>query len=348
MLKPARLQAGDKVAAVTLSWGGAGLFPHRYQAGKAQLEAAFGVRVIETRHALRDPNWIAANPKARADDLMEAFADPTIKGIISMVGGEESIRTLPYYDLEIIRQNPKVFTGYSDTTITHFACWKAGLSSFYGPSILAGFGENSGLFPYLADSVRRTLFSTDPIGVIEPNNGGWTFERLDWAEPTNQSIKRKLTPAGGWQWLGGKAVRRGRLLGGCLEVVDWLRGTDYWPPLSDWQNAILFIEASDEAPPPLYMERMMRVFGAMGILQRLAGLIVGRPAGQMPLTQFAEYDRVITGVVQGELGLTDLPIITQMDFGHTDPVFVLPYGALAEIDPDQQRFTILEAGVSEG
>ncbi|MBN8592113.1 MAG: LD-carboxypeptidase [Anaerolineae bacterium] len=345
-IKPLRLQAGDKVAAVTLSWGGPGTFPYRYQAGKQQLEAAFGVTVIETPHALRDADWIAANPQARADDLMEAFADPSIRGIIATIGGDDSIRTLPYLDLEIIRQNPKVFMGFSDTTITHLACWKAGLGSFYGPSMMAGFGENGGLFPYLAEAVRRTLFSAEPLGVIHPNTDGWTVERLEWAEPANQSIKRRLTPSDGWRWSGGAAARRGRLLGGCLEVLDWLRGTDYWPPLTDWQDAILFIETSEEAPPPQYVERMVRVLGAMGVLQRLSGMLVGRPGGAMPVTQFAEYDAAIERVVREELGLHDLPIITRMDFGHTDPYFVLPYGALAEIDPLNQRFTILESAVT--
>ena len=94
---------------------------------------------------LRDPNWISRNPQARADDLMQAFADPSIKAIISMIGGDDSLRILPYIDLDVIRSNPKIFMGYSDTNVTHFACWKAGLSSFYGPSFMAGFAENGGL-----------------------------------------------------------------------------------------------------------------------------------------------------------------------------------------------------------
>ena len=104
-------------------------------------QIAFGLIVVETTYALRDPEWISRNPQARADDLMRALADPTIKAIISMIGGEDSIRLLPYIDLNIIRTNPKIFMGYSDTTITHYICWKAGLSSFYGPSFMAGFAE---------------------------------------------------------------------------------------------------------------------------------------------------------------------------------------------------------------
>ena len=103
MIKPPKLQPGDKVAVVSLAWGGPALFPHRYQVGKAQLAAEFGVTVVDMPHALADPAWLERNPKARADDLMAAFADPSIKAILASIGGDDSIRTLPYTDLAVIR-----------------------------------------------------------------------------------------------------------------------------------------------------------------------------------------------------------------------------------------------------
>ncbi len=347
MLKPRKLQPGDRVAAVTLSWGGPGALPHRYLAGKQQLEQEFGVRVVEMPHALRDAGWIQRNPRARADDLMQAFADPSISAIISTIGGDDSIRILPYLDLQVIRSNPKVFLGYSDTTITHLACYKAGLVSFYGPAIMSGFAENGGMFPYLVDSVRKTLFSSAPIGVVAPNPQGWTVEVLDWAEPANQSIRRKLNPPAGWMFLQGQGIRRGPLLGGCLEVLDWLRGTDFWPGPEAWQGAILFLETSEDAPSPEDVLRILRTFAAVGVLQKLSGILFGRPGGQVPLDEFGEYDRAILQVVAEEEGLTHLPVISRMDFGHTDPMFVLPYGVQAEIDCDKQQFAILEAAVRE-
>ncbi|MEZ4671598.1 MAG: LD-carboxypeptidase [Anaerolineae bacterium] len=345
MLKPAKINPGDTVAAITLSWGGAGLFPHRYEAGKRQLQEAFGVNVVETRHALRDPDWIWRNPQARADDFMEAFADPSIKAIISMIGGEESIRVLPYLDLNVIRSNPKIFMGFSDTTVSHFACWKAGLGSFYGPSFMAGFAENTGMFPYMVDSVRRTLFDSAPIGEIQPNTGGWTVEMLDWEDPTNQLRKRQLNPSAGWRWLQGEGVHRGHLIGGCVEVMDWLRGTDYFPPAEDFRNAILFIETSEEAPTPTQVSYMLRSFAALGLLKHLSGLLMGRPGGPVSPERFVEYDQALQHVLVEEEGLAALPIITNMDFGHTDPMMVLPYGATAEIDCDTQRIRLVENAV---
>lgn len=204
MVKPPKLQPGDRVATVSLSWGGPGTFLHRYEAGKRQLQDEFGLVVVEMPHTLREATWLADHPRARADDLMRAFADPSIKAIISTIGGDDSIRILPYLDLGTIRSNPKVFLGYSDTTISHMACLKAGLVSFYGPAIMAGFAENGGLFSYMVNSVRQTLFSSAPIGEIPPNSDGWTVEILDWAEPENQSRRRKLNPSQGWKLLLGR------------------------------------------------------------------------------------------------------------------------------------------------
>ena len=347
MIKPQKLQPGDKVATVSLSWGGPGTYPHRYQAGKQQLQDQFGLIVVETPHALSDADWLKNNPQARADDLMVAFAEPSIKAIVSTIGGDDSIRLLPHLDLDIIRSNPKILMGYSDTTITHMVCFKSGLISFYGPAIMAGFAENGGMFPYMVDSVRKTLFSAAPIGNIAPNTDGWTVEMLDWANPENQSRKRKLNPSAGWKFIQGKGVQRGHLMGGCFEVLDWLRGTEYWPELDAWQNAILFLETSEEAPPPNAVLHGLRCYAAIGVLSKLSGILFARPGGEIPVEQFEEYDQALRQVVAEEEGLVDLPIITRMDFGHTDPMFVLPYGVQAEIDCDGQQFAIIENAVAD-
>jgi muramoyltetrapeptide carboxypeptidase LdcA involved in peptidoglycan recycling len=346
MIKPQKLQPGDKVATVSLSWGGPGTIPQRYEAGKKQLQDEFGLTVVEMPHTLKDAGWLLRNPQARADDLMAAFSDPTIKAILSTIGGDDSIRLLPYLDLEVIRSNPKIFMGYSDTTISHLACYKAGLMSFYGPSIMSGFAENGGMFPYMVDSVRKTLFSSDIIGVVEPNTAGWTVEHLDWAEPDNQSKKRKLNPCSGWHYLQGQGVHLGHLLGGCFEVVDWLRGTDFWPTDNDWQDAILFLDTSEEAPSPAMVKYGLRTYAALGVLEKCSGILFARPGGQLSPETFVEYDKVLLQVVAEEEGLTNLPIITGVDFGHTDPICVLPYGIQAEINCDQQKFCITENAVT--
>lgn len=342
MLKP-----GDRIAAVSLSWGGAGLFPHRYEAGKRQFEAEFGVEVVPTTNALRDPEWISRNPRARADDLHEALLDPSIAGVISMIGGDDSIRLLPYMDLDLIRANPKAFLGYSDSTVAHFAFLAAGVTSFYGPAVMAGFAENGGLFPYMAESVRRTLFASDPPGLVAPNLDGWTVEFLDWADPTLQSQPRALRPSEPWRWLQDGGVVEGPLIGGCLEVLDWLRGTSVFPNRHQWEGAVVFLETSEEGPAPEAVTRMLRSLAAAGALELAAALLVGRPGGaDLDPADFGAYDSALLSFVAEELGRADMPIVTCMDFGHTDPMMVLPMGVRARVDCERQEFSLPESAVS--
>lgn len=343
MIKPNKLKRGDKVATITLSWGGAGDIPYRYAIGKKQIQETFGLEVVETRNALKPSDWIYRNPKARADDLMEALQDKSIKAIISNIGGDDSIRLLKYIDVEKIKENPKIFLGFSDTTVTHFAFYKAEVVSFYGTSTLVGFAENNGMHQYLIDDIKRTLFSDLPIGAIIPNQEGWTSENLDWGNPSNQLKSRKLGKSSGWRFLQGTGTVSGKLLGGCLEVLENLKDTEYWVSPKDWEGKIMFLEASDFMLDPEYFGWILRNYAASGILHNIRGLIFGRPFHNK---FWQEYDETIIKILKEE-GLGDLPIITGMDFGHTCPTFTIPYGITAEIDSEQRSFTILENAVIE-
>lgn len=344
LTKPRHLKPGDRVAVVSPSWGGPGTFPHRHEAGVRQLEAEFGVSVVEMEHTRAAPEFVADHPELRAADLMAAFADPSIAGIISSIGGDDSIRLIPHLDLSVIGANPKVFLGFSDTTSLHFACLAAGVTSFYGPSIMAGFGENAGMHRYTADAVRRALFTTDPIGPVPLNEEGWTAERLDWADPGLQSQRRVLQPAGAPRMLQGKGVATGHLIGGCAEVLEMLKGTAWWPPLDYWDGAIFFYETSEEVPDPHYILHWLRNFAAQGILHRLSGMLLSRPdPGSDP-----DYQRKLeaaVGEALGEAGLGGLPVLSGLDFGHASPILTLPYGVSASIDSEAASLTIHEAGV---
>ncbi len=342
LIKPKVLRKGDKVAAISLSWGGAGEFPYRYNQGKHQLQETFDLEVIETANALKSAEYIYKNPKARADDLMEAFSDPSIKAIISTIGGEDSIRILPFIDLSLIIKNPKIFLGFSDSTITHWTCYKAGLTSFYGASVLTDFAENTGMHQYQIDDINRTFFSTQPVGQIFPNTGGWTSERLEWGDIELNRVKRKLINSTGWNFLQGNGTVRGNLLGGCVEVLEFLKGTEFWVKDADWQGSILFIETSEVMPSPTYFRWWLRNYAAQGILHKLNGIIMGRPYDNRYVD---EYNKILIKVVKEEEGLPQLPIITEMDFGHTYPTFTIPLGVMAEINIDQRTFSIVENGV---
>lgn len=343
MKKPRRLRKGDRVAVVSLSWGGPATFPDRYEVGKRQLEDAFGVEVVEMPHTLADPAKLAADPAARADDLHRAFADPDIAGVIASIGGDDSIRLLPFLDLELLAANPKVYLGYSDPTIIHLALRRAGVRSFYGPTVMAGFGENQGLHPYMEEGVRRMLFEPEPVLPWPENRGGWTVELLDWADPGNQARQRALQPSTGWRWHGGE-VREGESLVACVEVIDWLRGTEWWPPLG---GAVLMLETSEEAPAPDLLARFLRILALTGELRQLVGIVLGRPGGaDLPVGDHAAYDDAILQVVRDEQGLKEMPVVTNVDFGHTDPIWTVPQGTAVRLDPMARRITFTEAAVA--
>lgn len=342
LMKPRRLRRGDRVAAVSLSWGGPGTFPHRYQAGKRQFEEAFGVEIVEMPHTLADAATLAANPEARAEDLHRAFADPDIAGVVSTIGGDDSVRVLPHLDLSLLAANPKVFLGYSDSTITQMALLRAGVVSFYGPSLMAGFGENAGLHDYLSEGVRRTLF--DPVAplVWPENREGWTVKELDWADPANQQHARELRPSAGRRWHGGTA-REGRSVVGCAEILAMLRGTEWWPPLA---GAVLFLETSEDQPPPENLTYLLRSLALTGELQALAGIVLGRPGGaSLSVGDHHTYDEAILRVVRDEQGLHDMPVVTNVDFGHTDPIWTVPQGTMVRVDPPAREVTFTEPAV---
>ena len=339
--KPPRLHPGDKVATVSLSWGGAGdpELLWRYHQGKKQLEEHFGLRVVEMNHTLRGSSFAYKHPEARAEDLMNAFADPTIKGIFSCIGGDDSVRLLPYVDLSVLRNNPKVFIGYSDTTASHLLCLKAGISSFYGPSILAEMAENGGIPEYTAAYMRKALFDSEPIGPITPSPT-WTSEYLPWLIE-NKDKRRKFQENHGYEVLQGTGTVQGHLIGGCIEVLEMAKQTDLWPNPEAFDGAILFLETSEDKVPPMYVEYWLRNYGVQGILGRIKGMIWGKPYDNR---YYEEYKQSIRKVL-AEFGQEDLPVLCNLSFGHTAPMFTIPYGVMAQLNCNQPSLAIVEAGV---
>lgn len=341
LIKPPKLNVGDTVATVSLSAGYAGNpeKQFRYYQGKERLEKIFGLHVVEMPHTLATPDFVYNHPEKRAEDFMAAFTDPFIKGIISCIGGDDTIRLLPYINFEVIRNNPKVFMGYSDTTINHFMCYKAGLSSFYGTAVFSDLAENVTMPEYTINSMKKSLFSTDPIGRIEPSET-WSCQYLPWAIENNNTA-REFKPNTPHELLQGSGTRVGRLIGGCIEVFDWLRGTTLFPKAEDFNGTILFFETSEETPPPSNLLYMLRSFGAMGILNAANGMVWGKPQGGK---YYDEYKPIIRQAL-AEVGRSDMPVLYNLSFGHNEPKCVIPYGAMAEIDCGKVALSILESGV---
>ena len=344
MIKPNALKKGDKIAIVSLSsgLGGEPEFLHRFETAKQRLESDFGLQIEVMPHALKGIDYLYKNPKARADDLMTAFANPDIKGIFCMIGGDDTIRLLPHIDFDIIRNNPKIFMGYSDTTTNHFMMYKAGLVSFYGPAVMVEFAENVAMHEYTRKHVYSTLFEkNDRIDIL--SSPEWTSEMLDWANVENKNIARKMTTeVKGYELLQGTGVAKGRLLGGCLDVFPMIIGTELWPKVDEWDNKLLFFETSEDFPKPSEVKYLLRNLVAQGIINRLNGIIFGKP---MHEKYYDEYKEVLISVIAEEARRDDLPILYNVNFGHTSPICILPYGIEAMIDCENKTLSICESAV---
>src|SRR5438874_8903292 len=163
LVKPPRVRPGDTVAIVSPSAPAFGRFPHRGERGTAYLES-LGLRVRPMRHAAGVDGWVSAPPEARAADLHEAFADPEVAVVLCAIGGNHSNQVLPHLDFDLIRANPKIFQGYSDMTILHWAIGQeTGLSTFYGPALVPELGEFPEVLPLTDRFLRDAWFGAEPL-----------------------------------------------------------------------------------------------------------------------------------------------------------------------------------------
>lgn len=341
--KPPRLRPGDTVAAVSLSSGLAAALPARYARGKRQLEETFGLNVIEAPHALAPDAWLRAHPEARAADLHWALEHPDVRGVVSTIGGDDAVRVLPRLDLELIRARPKAFVGFSDTTAPLLAFLRAGVVGFYGPSLMTDLAETGGVRPEVRRGVEQALFAGAPFALAPAAE--WTEEHADWGDPEASRRMRTWAPNDGWAWLQGEARAEGSLIGGCAEVLEMCKGTAWWPAPDAWDGAVLVLETSEDVPTPPWVGYWLRNYGAQGVLGRLAALVLGRPYRYTPdMTRdlYAEVRRVLA-----EFGRADLPVVANVDMGHTSPQLTLPLGCRAAVDPVARTVAIVESPTAD-
>lgn len=340
-IRPRRLRPGDTVAVVSPSWGGPAVFPHVFERGLATLRG-WGLIVRESPSARAGRDDPARSPQARAADLNAAFADPSVAAIIASIGGDDAIRLLPFLDRGAIAANPTVLLGYSDTTVLLAAARALGIVAFHGPSVMAGLSQLDALPHAAGEHVRRMLFEPAPRLVL-PRWSDWVDGYPDWADPALVGQVGALRSDDGPHVLqrGPDATIEGELFGGCLEVLDWIRGTWAWPVGADWDGRLLLLEPSEEVPSPDAWRRILRSFGALGVFDRVAGVLLGR-ARDLDAAAKAEVEAAVLEVIAGELGRTDLPIVANLPFGHTDPQWVLPLGVRAEVDLTTGDVTLVE------
>lgn len=347
MKKVRKLREGSNIAIISPSNGLPSLFPGIYDLGLKNLEDFFGYNIIEMPSARMDMNDLYENPKLRADDINTAFKDKSIDGIICSIGGYESVRILEYLDIDTILNNPKLIMGFSDASTFLTYLNTLGLVTFYGPSVMAGIAQLDFL-PNKYKQHLKDIFINITVPYRYTPYDYWTEGYINWNDMSTlgQCTEAIENPQGFEFLLGGTDVE-GMLFGGCIEVLEFLKGTKYWPSEEFWNNKILFLESSEEKPSPRQIGYMLRNYGVQGVLGRINGLLIARPK-DYTLEEKVELKDTVLKILKDEFHVCDIPVVFNVDFGHTDPKLVLPMGCRAMISPAANEIVLLESPFVQG
>jgi len=335
LLRPARLIPGGLIGICSPSWCGPSQFPERARRGAKRLEE-LGYRVLFSEHAFGRQGHVSAPAVARAADLHALFANPGVHAILTTIGGYCCNQLLPYLDFSLIKANPKILLGFSDITVLQIALWsRLRLVTFSGPTLLTDFAELPGMPAYSIAALTAVVQAPAPAGTLAPPTW-WTDEFLEWGSPEGQSRGRVHHEPADWTWL--KPGRgRGFLLGGCLESLQHLRGTAFWP---SWDGAIMFLECSTRGISPGQLDAFLTDLRNLGVLAGLRGLIFGRFPGCAP-DHRGQLHEIILQAADGY----DYPVVAEVDVGHTSPRLTLPNGVEASLDGDARALEITGAAV---
>ncbi|KRN98680.1 S66 family peptidase [Companilactobacillus kimchiensis] len=353
MIKPNKLEQGDQVAVVSLSAGTLGepFARHELKLGLQRLRE-LGLEPICMPNSLKGIDYLSKHPEARAQDLKQAFLDDKIKGIFCAIGGEDTYRLVPYLlnDTEFInavRNNPKLFTGFSDTTVDHLMLYRLGLTTYYGPNVLNDLAEFA---PELLPYTKQTLLHY----FINPETTKVTSSPVWYEERTDFSVKAVGTPrvshkeTHGYQVLRGSGVVMGQLLGGCIDSLNSLiidrrlidepiinQRYQLLPTAQEFQGKILFLETSEERPTPDVYREMLENLKAQGILPAVSAIITGKPQNEIYYDEYCQVLKEVTSDLK-------VPLMTNLNIGHSYPRTALPYGLKAKLDLDAATLEIME------
>ncbi|MDE1825851.1 MAG: LD-carboxypeptidase [Candidatus Micrarchaeota archaeon] len=321
---PAKLKPGDEIRVISPSES---LSTISQEVRRTALEnlTKLGFKVTYSAHSEEADEFASSPIGSRVEDLHNAFTDKNVKGIMSSIGGLNANQILDHLDYGEIRSNPKVLCGYSDLTVLQNAIFtKAGMVSYYGPHF-SSLGMINGL-EYTLEYFKKCLIEEGPFSVgtsKEWSNDEWYID---------QHIRHFMENRGYTTINPGEAT--GRILGGNLSTFGILQGTKYMPDLS---GSILFLEEDGKNTAPDF-DRSLQSLVQQPRFEEVRGLVIGR---------FENMSRIpselLSRIIKGKKELSSIPVIGNVDFGHTVPQFTFPIGGTARISVGPSvEFKILE------
>lgn len=310
---PEKLKKGDKVMVIAPARGIKIIGKDARQIAKERLES-LGLEVVFAPNTT-DENWDymgSSSIEKRVADIHTAFADKSVKAIMTIIGGANSNQLLKYLDYELIKNNPKIFCGFSDITALENAILaETGLVVYYGPHF-SSLGMKYGC-DYTFEHFVKMLV-TDGKDEITPSE--------IWSDDLwflDQEKREFEAGEGYWNIHSGEA--KGTIIGGNLGTFNLLLGTSYCPQFA--KETILFIEDTEGCSLPEF-ERNLQALIHQPDFQNVKALVIGRfQKGSKVTREGLEF------ILNTKAELKNLPILANVDFGHTAPLLTIPLGGTA-------------------
>lgn len=309
---PEKLKIGDEVRVIAPSRSMAIISEELKKIANEKFSQA-GFKLSFGKHVSENDEFSSSNIASRIEDLHEAFVDCSVKAIITVIGGFNSNQLLKYIDWDLIKNHPKIFCGYSDITALNNSIFaKTGLITYSGPHY-STFGQRLH-FEYTLDSFKKCLMSKESFPILPSDQ--WSDDA--WYKDQEN---RNLITNPGWSVIN-EGEAEGTILGANLCTFNLLQGTKYFPDLS---NSILFLEDDDESSDHTFdrdLQSLIHLPGFMGV----KGIVIGR---------FQKASRIdinkLKMIIKTKKELERLPVIADVDFGHTDPKITFPIGGTAKL-----------------
>jgi len=322
---PQKLKIGDEVRVIAPSRS-MGIISEELREIANKRFSKLGLKLSFGKYVEEMDDFRSSSIQSRVEDLHNGFRDKNVKAVITVIGGFNSNQFLRYLDWDLIKKNPKIFCGYSDITILNNAIFaKTGLISYSGPHY-STFGQEL-YFGYTLDYFNKCLFEDTPLD-IKPSE---TWSDDHWY--MNQKDRKLINNDGFLVINEGKAS--GTIIGGNLGTLNLLQGTEYFPSL---RNSILFIEDDSESLTH-HFDRDLQSLIHLPDFKYVKGIVIGRFQQASKIT-----NDLLIKIIKTKKELDNLPVIANVDFGHTSPMITFPVGGEAnlEVKNNKVKLGILE------
>lgn len=322
---PKKLEKGDEVRVIAPVRSLAIISKESQEVANKRFEN-LGLKLSFGKHVNEIDEFASTTTEARIEDFHKAFSDTGVKAVITVIGGFNSNQLLKYIDWNLIQNNPKIFCGFSDITALNNAIFtKTGLVNYSGPHY-STFGQEL-YFDYTLSYFRMCLFSNE-LFELKPSDN-WSDD--PWYKDQQN---RKLIQNPGYLVIN-EGNAEGTLLGANLCTFNLLQGTEYMP---DLENSILFLEDDEESNPHHFDRDLQSVLHQPNFSQ-VRGLVIGRFQKASDIS-----DEKLVKIIKTKQELNNIPVIANVDFGHTDPKITFPVGGKARIEAtsDSSKITIVE------